>query len=67
MSEDVLNEDIAKVRIAPLTFYYKNHTQGVERCLKLVTYASTAVYGFETIYSFSRTRINSRNLMALFE
>ncbi|KAK0048904.1 hypothetical protein Bpfe_021670 [Biomphalaria pfeifferi] len=40
------DDDIAKFSNEPLTLNYKNHTQGVERCIKLVTDASKAVYGF---------------------
>lgn len=67
VTKGLSDEDIAKLRIVPLTLDYKNHTQGVERCIKLVTDASTAVYGFEARDGFIRARVNSRNLMPLFE
>lgn len=61
------DDDIANFRILPLTLNYKNHTQGVERCVKLVTDASKAVYGFDARDGFIRARINSRNLMPRFD
>ena len=67
LSEDVFDEDIAKLGIVPLTLDYKNHTQGVERCIKLVTDASTAVHCFEARDGFIHARVNSRKLMPLFE
>ena len=51
----------------PLTLDYKNHTQGVEHSIKLVTDASKAVYGFEARDVFSRARVNSRNVMPQFD
>ena len=61
------DDNIAKFSNAPLTLNYKNHTQGVERCIKLVTDASKAVYDFEAQDGFIRARVNSRNSMPRFD
>ena len=49
------NEEIGQFRQIPLTLKYPNHTQCVERSVKLVTEASRAVYGFDARDRFIRT------------
>lgn len=43
------------------------HTQAVERCVKLVTEASTSVCGPDARDGFIRTRIKARQDVPLFE
>lgn len=61
------DEELAKLRDIPLTLHYPNHTQIVERCIKLVSDASKAVYGFDARDGFIRARVNSRSLMPHFD
>lgn len=57
------NEDLLKIKDVPLAFTYPNHTQAVERCIKLVSDASQSVYGFDSRDGFIRARVESRCLM----
>jgi len=45
---------------------YPCHTQAVERCVKLVTEASSAVCGASARDGFIRVRLESRGLMPSF-
>ena len=45
---------------------YPCHTQVVERCVKLVTEASSAVYGQNARDGFIRVRLESRRIMSQF-
>lgn len=45
---------------------YPCHTQAVERCVKLVTEASSAVYGQNARDGFIRVRLESRRIMSQF-
>ena len=42
------------------------HTQGTERCIRLVTEASAAVFGEEQRHGFIFARLESRKLMKTF-
>ncbi len=42
------------------------HTQAIERCVKLVTEASMSVCGVESRDGFTRSRLESRHIMPLF-
>lgn len=53
--------------IIPLLKKYPCHTQATERCVKLVTEASAAVCGPKRRDGFIRTRLQSRNIMPVFE
>ena len=61
------NDELNHFRDLPLTLNYPNHTQCVERCIKLVTEASSSVYGFEARDGFIHARVKSRNLMHHFD
>lgn len=61
------NEEIGQFREIPLTLKYPNHTQCVERSVKLVTEASRAVYGFDARDGFIRARVHSRSLMPQYD
>lgn len=43
------------------------HTQGVERCVKIVTEAAASVFGTENRDGFIRSRLHSRAIMPKFE
>jgi len=60
-------EDILKISDVPLIFTYPNHTQAVERCIKLVTDASKSVFGYDARDGFIRARVESRRLMPRIE
>jgi hypothetical protein len=62
------NEEIKAVIDAPLAVAtYPNHTQSVERCIKLVSDASKAVYGYDARDGFIRARNSSRAVMPRFD
>jgi hypothetical protein len=43
------------------------HTQAVERCVKLVTQASNAVFGYTSRDGFIRSRLEGRRIMPIFD
>ena len=62
------NEEIKAAIDAPLAVAtYPNHTQSVERCIKLVSDASKAVYGYDARDGFIRARNSSRAVMPRFD
>jgi hypothetical protein len=62
------NEQIRAVVDTPLIVpAYPNNTQGVERCIKVVTDASKAVHGEEARDGFIKARISSRAVMPQFD
>ncbi len=61
------NDELHNFIELPLTLSYPNHTRCVERCVKLVTEASSAVYGYESRDGFMRARVKSRSLMHQFD
>jgi len=48
------DEEIMQLKDIALILQYSNQTQCVERCVKLVTGASSAVYGFDSLNGFIR-------------
>ena len=46
---------------------YPCHTQAIERCVKLVTEASSTVCGVKSRDGFIRVRLESRKIMPRFE
>ena len=65
MSPEDIEENI-KTEAVFQALEFPNHTQAVERCVKLVTKASIAVIGQEEREGFIRNRIASRKKMTLF-
>ena len=62
------DEQIQKIKEEPLVVKkYPNHTQSVERSIKLVTDASKAVYGFDARDGFIRARMQSRSMMPQYD
>ena len=62
------DEEIQAVIDAPLALAkYPNHTQSVERCIKLVSDASKQVYGHNARDGFIRARKSSQGLMPRFD
>ena len=57
------NADIKKTREEKLIMYHPCHNQAVERHIKLVTEASSAVAGFSRRHGMIRQKIRSRKLM----
>ena len=64
LTNEQLLEIIDKPLIVP---HYPNHTQSVERCVKLVTDASRTVYGSNSRDGFIRAKITSRTVMPQFD
>ena len=68
MTSHLSSKEIEVVVDTPLAVAaYPNHTQSVERCIKLVTDASKAVYGYDAQDGFIRARISSRTVMPRFD
>ena len=66
MSPEDIEENI-KTKAVFHALEFPNHTQAVERCVKLVTEASIAVIGQEKREGFIRNRIASRKKMPSFD
>src|ERR1051325_324363 len=68
MTSHLSSKEIEVVVDTPLAVAaYPNHTQSAERCIKLVTDASKAVYGYDAQDGFIRARISSRTVMPRFD
>ena len=67
ITQKMTEEEIKSFEKSPLSLLYPNHTQSVERGVKIVTEASGVVYGFESRDGFIRARIASRCLMPKFD
>ena len=52
---------------SPLILKYPNHTQPVERCIRLVSEASSTVYNFDARDRFIHARIQSHSHMPQFD
>ena len=65
--EEVLACISNKKKLRQELFDFPCHTQAVERCVKLVTEASTKVYGKDRRDGFIRATIHSRRLMPRLE
>lgn len=60
-------EELDNIIKVPLDIQIPCHSQGVERCVKLVTEASSAVYGEDARDGFIKARIKSRSFMPSFK
>jgi hypothetical protein len=68
LTRSLTDDQILQIKEKPLVIRkYPNHTQSVERMIKLVTDASKAVYGFDARDGFIRARIQSRSMMPQFD
>lgn len=65
---NLTNKQILEISDRPLRIpSYPNHTQSVERYVKLVTDASRTVYGSDSRDGFIKARVSSRYLMPQFD
>lgn len=67
LPEDDLKKFIDGPNLLSHVFEFPCHTQAVERCVKVVTEASTHVYGEKTRDGYIRAISNSRSVMSSFE
>lgn len=68
LTAHLTTEQIKAIEITPLSVpNYPNNTQGVERCIKVVTESSKAVYGEDARDGFIRARISSRTCLPKFD
>lgn len=71
-TEPIFTCDLDKEQLLDVKFNgidlpeYECHTQGCERCVKEVTAASAAVFGFDARDGFIRGRAAHRQLMPIF-
>ena len=64
LTRSLTDKQIQRIKDIPLVVQkYPNHTQNVERSIKLVSEASKAVYGFDSRDGFIRARIKSRTML----
>ena len=62
------DEQILELHNKPLNVpEYRNHTQSVERTVKVVSDASKSVYGHDARDCFIRAKILSRNIMLCYD
>jgi hypothetical protein len=67
LSSQLSDEELDQIMELPYSSSIPCHSQGVERCVKLVTEASGAVYGFESRDGYIRAVVKSRDFMPSFE
>jgi len=66
LTKHLSEEELREVVEEPLNIEIPGHSQGVERCVKMVTEASHSVYGMEARDGFIRAVVKSRSFMPSF-
>ena len=61
------DEELMNIVQQPLSVDIPCHSQGVERCVRMVTEASNAVYGMDSRDGYIRAVVKSRNFMPSFD